>query len=171
LKNLDWKYFLIAFILLTLFSIQAPVGISVFPVFIIFILPLLTLYWLLYARVGEKRKSKSHRYVLTSLFVIIISFVFTIGIIRWQTIKSKEQGNNIIRAVENYRSIKNKYPASLDNLIPQFMYPIPYSYMGYGNVQYDYKLKPDSSNYVLSFPNAAIFSTIYNSEIREWKTE
>lgn len=171
MKNIDWKYLIPGFIILTLFSIQVPVGISIFPVFFIFILPLLTLYWLFYARVGERRKSSGYKYILTSIFVILFSFIFTIGIIRWQTWKSIGQGNNIIRAIENYHSIKFKYPSSLENLIPQFMYPIPYSYMGYRNVQFKYTLNPDSSNYTLSFPNAAIFNTIYNSEIREWKTE
>lgn len=125
----------------------------------------------MYARAGDRRKRKSYKYILTSIFVIILSFIFTAGIIRWQTAKSEEQGNKVIKAIENYHAIKSKYPSSLDDLIPQFMYPVPYSYMGYGNVPFGYNLKNGGNNYTLSFPNAAIFNTTYDSEVRNWITE
>lgn len=125
----------------------------------------------MYARVGERKKKKSYKYIFTSIFVILLSFTITVGIIRWQTIKSEEQGNKIVSAVENYLSVNKKYPALLKDLSPQFIESIPDSYMGYCNIEFDYNLNKDSSNYTLSFPNAAIFTTIYNSEIREWKTQ
>jgi amino acid transporter len=167
----DWLFFIISFIVVTILSIQVPIGISIFPLFIIFGMPALTLYWLFFGRKKLNRNSRQYKRLVTSIFVIIFSFIASIGIIRWQTVQSKQQGDKIVNALNNYRAIKNKYPASLEDMIPQFLINVPYSYMGYGNVKFNYKLKDDGSGYILFFPNAAVFDTYYDIPLKEWKTE
>ncbi|RPI15531.1 MAG: hypothetical protein EHM58_13990 [Ignavibacteriae bacterium] len=175
MKNINWKYFIASFIILTTMSIQAPIGITLFPLIVIFVLPLLVLYWLVYARVGEKRKSFLYKYLITTIFVILISFIVSIGLIRWQTVKSIEQGNNIVNALEVYYSAHNKYPEKLKELVPQYINEAPHSYMGYGNVEYLYLVRGNfntegSYSYTLTFPNTAIFNTTYDSDTRKWET-
>jgi amino acid transporter len=167
----DWLFFAILFIVLTLFSIQTPLGISVFPLFIIFGMPALTLYWLFLGRRKLDRNGRQYKRLVTSIFVIISSFIATIGIIRWQTVQSKMQGDKIVNALNNYHSTKNNYPVSLEEMIPQFLINVPYTYIGYGNVKFNYKLKEDNSSYILFFPNAAVFHTYYDTQLKEWKTE
>ena len=167
----DWLLFNISFIVLTLFSIQAPFGISVFPLFIIFGMPALTLYWLFIGRRKLDRNGKQYRRLVTSIFVIIISFIVSAGIIRWQTVKSKVEGDKIVNALNNFHAVNNKYPASINEMIPKFLIDEPYSYMGYGNVKFNYRLKDDNGGYILFFPNATVFDTYYDLQLKEWKTE
>ncbi|MGA2669245.1 MAG: hypothetical protein ABSF32_10090 [Ignavibacteria bacterium] len=162
-------YSLLVFIILTLLSLQSPIGITFFPLIMIFTAPILFILWLL--KVEKIKKIPVKGYAIPLMTAVVLSFFCSVGIIKYQRTATIESSSILINALEKYRNEKSSYPANLDVLKPQFISEIPKTKMGWYRVNFDYKTENNMKVFKLGFKYIAMLRCFYDSEMNGWVYE
>jgi hypothetical protein len=159
-------YSLLVFIILTLLSIQSPIGITFFPLIMIFTVPIFFILWLL--KVEKIMKIPVKGYAIPLMTAVLLSFFCSVGIIKYQRTATIECSAVLINALEKYRNDNSSYPADLNELKPQFISEIPKTKMGWFNTDFDYTADNNLKEFKLGFKYIAMLRCFYNSEKIGW---
>ena len=101
------------------------------------------------------------------IFFILLSAPILNNIKVWT---STNQGNKIVRAIDLYKEKNNVYPASLEDLVPNYLNKIPKTNIGlFDHLKFNYIVVDPSSGYTLSYPTYFWASMDYNSSSGYWK--
>ena len=164
-----WFCSLLVFLILTLLSIQSPIGITYFPLIMIFTAPILFILWLL--KTEKIKKVPVKGYVIPLMTAVLLSFFASVGIIKYQRAASIETSSLLLDALEKYHSQRNTYPANLEELNPQFISEIPKTKMGWFNTDFDYTTENNMRQFKLGFKYIAMLRSSYDSEKKIWGYE
>jgi hypothetical protein len=169
LKSFKWGFFAVSFIIITVLSIQSPVGITTFPLLVIFIVPVLFILWIL--KLEKIKNLHIRKYVIPLLFAILVSFFVSVQIIKWQSNLTEKEAVPVIDALNKFHTDYNKYPNMLVELKGSYINNIPMTKMGWLNEEYYYNTDSTANRFALGFKYIAMFSRVYDSEKREWDYE
>ncbi len=92
-------------------------------------------------------------------------------VVRWQIDRSTSQNLGLVTAIENYRSINNRYPIQLSDLIPNQIDRIPTINLGLRVRDYSYSCDGDGASYSLSFPTVGLSSMQYSPRRQAWRKD
>jgi hypothetical protein len=168
-RTSKWFYSILVFFILTLLCIQSPIGITYFPLIMIFTTPILFILWLL--KVEKIKKIPVKGYAVPLMTAILLSFFASVGIIKYQRTATIERSTVLINALEKYRSDKSSYPTNLEELKPQFISEIPKTKMGWFSGYFDYTAENNMREYKLGFKYIAMLKCCYDSEKKSWEYE
>jgi hypothetical protein len=162
-------FFLLSFSILTILSIQSPIGITFFPLVLIFFTPLLFILWLV--KLESIKNIPVRRYNVYLIIAIVLSFFASIGIIKYQKSATMDNAEPLIHALEKYNYDRNLYPQNLNELKTEYLTNIPRTKMGWLNVDFEYTPYNNMKEFRLSFKYLATLRCIYNSEMKNWVNE
>lgn len=115
------------------------------------------------------RRSRTLLYVGVGLGVFLISFVFLGDLVTSRKRDaSTQRAQQIIEALNRYRSVRGSYPEDLSSLVPAYLPNIPDTDMGLvRRVPFSYSRR-DEMTYVVRFLQPGLIFCEYTSSTRKW---
>ncbi len=99
---------------------------------------------------------------------VIAEIILVISIAYFQLIISRERGDTIINAVEQYKNDNGEYPEKLSDLQPHYLENIPKPVF-FAPSRYHYNLHPNKKSFYFSFLRA-LNTELYIYKEKKWKT-
>lgn len=158
------------FIVMNILSLKySLMGFGVFVILMFILFILLGLFFLMTGILEFylHRNFRISKYIGFLALIFLSSIVISRYVSKYQTDMSKEKAKLIVEALDKFKSINNKYPDKLSELIPEYLGTIPSSSMGWFNEPYEY-VKGNDGSYRIYFPgyggNSLLLDSRFNGE-------
>jgi len=116
----------------------------------------------------KKRQKAGIRYLMLAV-TIFSALILSRYAHKTQYVQSKDDGNRIISALDEYKKEKGHYPKSLTDLKPDILKSIPEPSIGFfKSHDYQYYKYKDHNRYILGFKFIAFLDSIYDSKTGKW---
>ncbi|MBF04386.1 MAG: hypothetical protein CMP76_13955 [Flavobacterium sp.] len=120
------------------------------------------------AKIDKKKKSKLRYYFIISFTQLIIIWLISNPIRKWQIEYSKENGINLVELVEKYKMNYGNYPKSLSEIKEKSNLDIP-SWTALGT-KYSYELF-ENGNYSIGFKSYYGYNFYYDKLNKKWNAD